>query len=143
MRQCWQIRMLQARMVCGGMWPDTASMVVFRSPARCEVPGPSRPGAGIGRRKVRCRVRVYRPGMVQTLADVLDGAARGRFPPADGGVTVVPQPSRRDAGVIAFTAHSVVFIDEDPRWVRKALASCDCDPLAAALNPRFLTALMD
>lgn len=82
--------------------------------------------------------------MVQMmLADLLDDAARGRFPPPDGGVTVVPQPSRRDAGVIAFTAHSVVFTDEDPEWIRSTLASLDCDPLAAALNPRFLTALMD
>ena len=81
--------------------------------------------------------------MIQGLADLLADAARGRFPAPDGGVTVVPQPSRRDAGVIAFTAHSVVFTDEDPGWVRKTLASLDCDPLAAALNPRFLTALMD
>lgn len=81
--------------------------------------------------------------MVQTLADLLADAALGRFPLPDGGVTVVPQPSRRDAGVIAFTAHSVVFTDEDPQWVRKTLASVECDPLAAALHPRFLTALMD
>ena len=77
------------------------------------------------------------------LVGLLTDAARGRFPAPDSGVTVVPQPSRRDAGVIAFTAHSVVFTDEDPRWVRKTLTSLDCDPLAAALNPRFLTALMD
>jgi GNAT superfamily N-acetyltransferase len=41
------------------------------------------------------------------LADV----ARGVFPPADGAVTYLPQPSERDAGVIAFTGHSVVFAD--------------------------------
>jgi hypothetical protein len=81
--------------------------------------------------------------MVQALADLLHDAARGRFPPPDGGVTVVPQPSRRDAGVIGFTAHSVIFTDVDPEWVRSTLASLDCDPLAATLNPRFLTALMD
>jgi hypothetical protein len=81
--------------------------------------------------------------MPQTLAEILDAAARRRFPPPDGTTTIVPQPSHRDAGVIAFTAHSVVFIDEDPRWVRMLLASVDCDDLAAAMNPRFLTALLD
>lgn len=46
-----------------------------------------------------------------TLGDILDAAARGDFPPADGAVTFVAQPSARDAGVIAFTAHTVVFAD--------------------------------
>jgi GNAT superfamily N-acetyltransferase len=82
-------------------------------------------------------------GMAQTLAKILDAAAAGRFPPPDGATTVVPQPSDRDAGVIAFTAHSVVFTDEDPYWVRTALAALNCDQLAATMNPRFLTALLD
>jgi GNAT superfamily N-acetyltransferase len=56
---------------------------------------------------------------------------------------VVPQPSHRDAGVIAFTAHSVVFTDEDPCWVQTTLAAIKCDELAATMNPRFLTALLD
>ncbi|MDG6106782.1 GNAT family N-acetyltransferase [Dactylosporangium aurantiacum] len=77
------------------------------------------------------------------LADILDAAAAGRFPPADGGVTVVAQPAPRDAGVVAFTAHSVVFTDEDPAWVHATLAGLGCDPLAAAMHPRFLTALLD
>ncbi|MGW2635809.1 GNAT family N-acetyltransferase [Streptomyces sp. NPDC001348] len=81
--------------------------------------------------------------MSPALADILDAAARGMFPPADGGTTVVRQPSRRDAGVMAFTAHSVVFTDEDPRWVHETLAAVDCDPLAAAMNPRFLAALLE
>ncbi|GAA3220137.1 GNAT family N-acetyltransferase [Dactylosporangium siamense] len=81
--------------------------------------------------------------MAATLAQFLDAAAAGRFPPADGGVTVVAQPGPRDAGVVAFTAHSVVFTDEDPQWVRSALAVVDCDPLAAAMHPRFLSALLD
>jgi hypothetical protein len=78
-----------------------------------------------------------------TLARLLREAARGTFPPADGGTTVVPQPSPRDAGVIAFTAHSVVFTDEDPAWVYATLDTPGCDPLAAAMNPRFLTAFLD
>lgn len=77
------------------------------------------------------------------LADILDAAAGGSYPPPDGGITVVPQPSHRDAGVIAFTAHSVVFTDEDPRWVRALRATLDCDSLAATMHPRFLGALLD
>ncbi|MDH6219488.1 GNAT family N-acetyltransferase [Streptomyces pseudovenezuelae] len=80
---------------------------------------------------------------METLRDILDAAARGVFPPADGGATVVPQVSDRDAGVLAFTAHAVVFTDEDPRWVHDTLAPVDCDALAAPMNPRFLTALLE
>ncbi|MFH8804843.1 GNAT family N-acetyltransferase [Streptomyces sp. NPDC017936] len=80
---------------------------------------------------------------METLRDILDAAARGVFPPADGGTTVMPQPSPRDAGVLAFTAHSVVFTDEDPRWVHETLAAAECDALAAGMNPRFLAALME
>ena len=78
-----------------------------------------------------------------TLADVLTDAAHERFPPPDGGVTVLPQPSHRDAGIIAFTGHSVVFADVNAEWITDTLASLECDPLAATLHPRFLTALMD
>jgi len=53
---------------------------------------------------------------------------------------VVPQPRDRDAGVLSFSAHSVVFTDEDPRWVYDALGDLDCDALAATMNPRFLAA---
>ncbi|MFF7951410.1 GNAT family N-acetyltransferase [Streptomyces griseorubiginosus] len=80
---------------------------------------------------------------METLRDILDAAARGFFPPADGGTTIVPQACHRDAGVLSFTAHSVVFTDEDPEWVRATLRGLDCDPLAATMNPRFLTALLD
>lgn len=78
-----------------------------------------------------------------TLRDIVDAAARGVFPPADGRVTVVAQHAHRDAGVLAFTAHSVVFTDEDPRWVRETLEGLECDALAAAVHPRFLAALME
>ncbi|MBO0517443.1 GNAT family N-acetyltransferase, partial [Streptomyces beijiangensis] len=70
--------------------------------------------------------------MSDSLAGILAAAARGRFPAMDGAVTVLGQPSARDAGVLAFTAHSVVFTDEDPRWVRKELAAARSDALAAA-----------
>jgi GNAT superfamily N-acetyltransferase len=80
---------------------------------------------------------------VETLREILDAAARGVFPPADGRTTVVPQAGPRDAGVLSFTAHSVVFTDEDPEWVYETLRAVDCDALAATLNARFLTAFMD
>ncbi|MFD4540525.1 GNAT family N-acetyltransferase [Streptomyces bauhiniae] len=80
---------------------------------------------------------------METLPELLDAVARDRFLPPDGTVTVLPQLCRRDAGVLAFTAHTLVLTDEDPAWVRAALAAVDCDPLAAPMHPRFLTALMD
>ncbi|MFG3010742.1 GNAT family N-acetyltransferase [Streptomyces cinerochromogenes] len=80
---------------------------------------------------------------METLRDVLDAAAAGVFPPPDGGTTVLPQPSPRDAGVMSFTAHTVIFTDEDPAWIRATLAGLDCDPLAATMNPWFLTALLE
>ncbi|MGI5517746.1 hypothetical protein [Streptomyces sp. CA-106131] len=51
----------------------------------------------------------------------MNSAARGVFPPAEGGTSAVQQPSHRDAGVPSITAHSVVFTDEDPEWVRETL----------------------
>ncbi|KUL25770.1 GNAT family N-acetyltransferase [Streptomyces regalis] len=81
--------------------------------------------------------------MAGTLRDILDAAARGVFPPTDGRTTVVPHASHRNSGVLAFTAHSVVFTDEDPAWVYAALRDVDCDGLAAPMNPRFLAALME
>ncbi|SEE51275.1 Acetyltransferase (GNAT) family protein [Streptomyces sp. 3213] len=80
---------------------------------------------------------------METLRDILDAAARGVFPSPDGRTTVVPQASERDAGVLAFTAHAVVFTDEDPQWVHDTLAAVPCDALAAPMNPRFLAALLD
>jgi len=72
------------------------------------------------------------------LARLLGDVAAGRYPPPDGSVTILPQPSRRDAGVIAFTAHSVVFVDLDPAWVRGLLPPED---LSGPLLPPFLQAL--
>ncbi|MER7516360.1 GNAT family N-acetyltransferase [Streptomyces sp. NPDC126499] len=75
------------------------------------------------------------------VADILAAAARGVFPPPDGSTTIVRQPNARDAGVLSFTAHSVVFLDEDPRWIRAELAGASTDPLVASMTPTFLTAL--
>ena len=73
-----------------------------------------------------------------TLAELLLAVEAGAFPPADGGLTVVPQPSPRHAAVLAFTAHHVVAADADPSWVRQQLPEAD---LSAPLNPPFLSAL--
>ncbi|MFI8849534.1 GNAT family N-acetyltransferase [Streptomyces sp. 891-h] len=72
------------------------------------------------------------------LAKILEAAARGEFPPADGGLTVLPQPSPRDAGVLALTGHAVVFADVPPEWIRRQVPPGD---LGAPLGPPFLTAL--
>jgi GNAT superfamily N-acetyltransferase len=74
------------------------------------------------------------------LAALLAGVAAGRYPPPDGSVTILPQPSPRDAGVIAFTAHSVIFVDLDPAWVRGLLPPGD---LSGPLLPPFLQVLCD
>jgi GNAT superfamily N-acetyltransferase len=74
------------------------------------------------------------------LAALLDDVAAGRYPPAGGTVTIIPQPSPRDAGVIGFTAHAVVFIDADPAWVAGQLPAGD---LAAPLAPAFVQALCE
>jgi GNAT superfamily N-acetyltransferase len=75
----------------------------------------------------------------QVLAAILGDAAAGRFPASDGGVTILSQPSARDAGVIAFTGHSVIFADADPAWIASQLPADD--PFAAPLRPEFLSAL--
>ncbi|MEV7280964.1 GNAT family N-acetyltransferase [Streptomyces sp. NPDC093111] len=80
--------------------------------------------------------------MNSEVARILAAAARGEFPPADGSTTIVPQPNPRDAGVLSFTAHSVVFLDEDPEWIRAELASASTDPLVASMTPRFHATLM-
>jgi GNAT superfamily N-acetyltransferase len=75
---------------------------------------------------------------VRALAAVLDSAAAGRFPAPDGTVLVLPQPSDRDAGVIALTGYAVVFADADPAWVTAQLPP---DDLSAPLSAAFLQAL--
>ncbi len=74
------------------------------------------------------------------LGRLLTDAASGQFPPADGGVTILPQPSERDAGVFGFTAHAVICTDADPDWVISQLPPGD---LAAPLGPAFLQALCE
>ena len=72
------------------------------------------------------------------LAALLDDVAAGWFPPANGEVTFLPPPVPRDAGVIGFTAHAVIFTDADPAWVTAQLPEGD---LSGPLSPAFLQAL--
>lgn len=72
------------------------------------------------------------------LASILTAAAAGKFPPADGSITILSQPSARDAGVIAFTGHAVIFADTDSEWITTQLPPGD---LSAPLTTRFLSAL--
>ncbi|MGW5362104.1 GNAT family N-acetyltransferase [Actinopolymorpha pittospori] len=74
------------------------------------------------------------------LAGVFARVERGEWPPPDGRLRVVAQPSPRSAAVVAFTAHSVVAADVDADWVRSRL---DPDDLAAPLRAPFLAALAD
>jgi GNAT superfamily N-acetyltransferase len=83
-------------------------------------------------------VTIDRAESCRALAEIFRAAAHGDFPPSDGKVTVLAQPSDRDAGVVSFTAHSVVFTDADPDWVSAQLPPGD---LGAPLSPRFLQAL--
>jgi GNAT superfamily N-acetyltransferase len=76
------------------------------------------------------------------LAKILEAATDGYFPPPNGGTTVIPQPNERDAGVLAFTAHTVIFLNEDPDWIHATLSKIDCDPLAATMHPTFLAELL-
>lgn len=75
-----------------------------------------------------------------SLAGVLEDAAAGLFPPSNGHVTVLPQPSARDAGVLSFTAHAIVFADVEPAWVASQIPAGD---LSAPLSPPFLQALCE
>jgi len=74
----------------------------------------------------------------QALTELLARAAAGDFPPADGSVDVLPQPSDRDAGVISLTGYAVIFADANPDWVVAQLPPGD---LSGPLTASFLHAL--
>jgi hypothetical protein len=74
----------------------------------------------------------------QRLTAILAAAADGQFPAADGQATIMSQPCERDAGVIAFTGHFLVFADADPDWLASQLPPGD---FSAPLGTPFLHAL--
>jgi GNAT superfamily N-acetyltransferase len=69
------------------------------------------------------------------LRALLEDAARGRFPPGDGSVRVVPSPPGRSDAVVAFTAHHIVAADVEPRDVMARLPDGD---LGAPMSAPFL-----
>lgn len=73
-----------------------------------------------------------------SLASILDAIAGGDFPPNDMRMTHVPQPSARDAAVVATTGHVVVAADIEPRWLAEHYPH---GQPGEAFNPAFLGAL--
>jgi GNAT superfamily N-acetyltransferase len=74
------------------------------------------------------------------LIELLRAAASGRFPAADGEVSLVPRPPGPASGVIGFTGHHVVAAEVDEAWLRARLPPGD---LSAPMTPAFLAALGD
>ena len=72
------------------------------------------------------------------LAALLDAAARGTFPPADGAVEVLGPPPGRAMAVVGFTAHYVIAAPVLPEWVGARLEPGD---LHEPMSPAFLAAL--
>jgi GNAT superfamily N-acetyltransferase len=70
------------------------------------------------------------------LRTILESAARGRFPEADGSVRVFPSPPGKSQAVCGFTAHHVISANVSHEEV---LERIDPSDLGAALNPRFVT----
>jgi hypothetical protein len=73
------------------------------------------------------------------LLDLLNRAAAGSWPPADGEVEVIGSPRGPADAVVAFTAHSVVAADVGEDWVRDHLPARD--DLTGPMRPDFLARL--
>jgi hypothetical protein len=73
------------------------------------------------------------------LAELLDAAAEGRFPPPDGAIEILPAPTGRSDAVVAFTGHNVVACGLPPDEVRALLPGLDpySDPLTAGFLHRL------
>lgn len=71
---------------------------------------------------------------------MLRAAEQGQFPPADGGLTLLPQPSPRDAAVLSFTGHIYVVADVAAQWLSERLRPGE---LSEAFTPPFLGDLAD
>lgn len=74
------------------------------------------------------------------LAAVLENAARGHFPAADGTVEVLPAPPGPAMAVLSLTAHFYIATSAPEEWIRRQLPPGD---LLAPLSPRFLNTLAD
>jgi hypothetical protein len=73
------------------------------------------------------------------LRELLEAAARGRFPPPDAAVEVLPPASGGPTdAVCAFTAHHVVAAPVEADWVHERVRR---DPLTAPVSAAFLAEL--
>lgn len=70
------------------------------------------------------------------LADFFAAAAQDCFPPANGGITVVP-PEHGLAAIVAFTAHAVIATT----LAKEALLALGADGFGGALHPRVQLAV--
>jgi hypothetical protein len=130
---------LAASMRPGAAGPDLPEAP---GPDLAEASGPDlreAPGPGLAAlRGQRDQAQAAREHGRHALAALFDGVAAGRYPAPDGDVTILPQPSARDAGVVGLTGHVVVFTAADPGWVAGLLPPGDP---AAPLRTAFLHAL--
>jgi hypothetical protein len=79
-------------------------------------------------------------GNMGGLLDLLHDTALGRFPPADGTVTVIEEAPGPAAAVLGFTGHFAVCAPVEAAWVHARLRPGD---LSAPLGARFIVALAD
>ena len=70
------------------------------------------------------------------LARLLDAASYGRFPPADGGVEVMPPDGDDTCAVVSFTGHAVVLTDRPEDDVRARAGAAP--GFGDAFAPRFV-----
>jgi hypothetical protein len=74
------------------------------------------------------------------LRALLEAAARGEPPAADGAVETMPAPPGRAMAILAFTGHHVVASAAPEAWVRDQLPAGD---LQAPMSARFVSAPAD
>lgn len=73
-----------------------------------------------------------------SLLQLYRDAALGRFPPADGGVTLLPPaPGSATAAILALTAHHIIAADITESWLATRLDGS----LAAPMSASFVVAL--
>jgi hypothetical protein len=79
-------------------------------------------------------------GNMGGLLDLLHDTVLGRFPPADGTVSVIEEAAGPTAAVLGFTGHFAVCAPVEAAWVHAQLRPGD---LSAPLGARFIVALAD
>jgi hypothetical protein len=75
---------------------------------------------------------------VHPLSTVLDACALGRFPPADGGVDVLPPDGDGARAVVAMTGHAYVLAGVDPADLARLMGG-PAGGFGAVLTPQVLT----